>query len=95
MICSTWVSCAQDRVAEPLLILLAVEMYPSGLPGPLVRSYLGQIADALAFLHARGICHRDVKDENVVLGEHGRCWLIDFGSSGVIRKKGWDSFSGT
>ncbi|KAG8852053.1 hypothetical protein FRB96_008971 [Tulasnella sp. 330] len=72
-----------------------VEMYPSGLPGPLIRSYLGQIADALSFLHARGICHRDVKDENVVLGEHGRCWLIDFGSSGVIRKNGWDSFSGT
>ncbi|KAG8992923.1 hypothetical protein FRB94_011178 [Tulasnella sp. JGI-2019a] len=72
-----------------------VEMYPSGLPGPLIRSYLGQIADALSFLHARGICHRDVKDENVVLGEHGRCWLIDFGSSGVMRKNGWDSFSGT
>ncbi|KIO31119.1 hypothetical protein M407DRAFT_138493, partial [Tulasnella calospora MUT 4182] len=66
-----------------------------GLPGPLIRSYVGQIADALAFLHARGICHRDIKDENVVLGEHGRCWLIDFGSSGVIRKNGWDSFSGT
>ncbi|KAG8942488.1 hypothetical protein FRC00_011814, partial [Tulasnella sp. 408] len=63
--------------------------------GPLIRSYLGQIVDALAFLHARGICHRDIKDENVVLGEHGRCWLIDFGSSGVIRKNGWDSFSGT
>ncbi|KAG8899165.1 hypothetical protein FRB99_006889 [Tulasnella sp. 403] len=56
---------------------------------------LGQIADALAFLHARGICHRDIKDENVVLGENGRCWLIDFGSSGVIRKNGWDTFSGT
>jgi protein-serine/threonine kinase len=72
-----------------------VELYLTGLPSILIRSYLGQIADALAFLHARGICHRDVKDENVILAEGGRCWLIDFGSSGVVRKGGWDTFSGT
>ncbi len=72
-----------------------VERYPLGLPSELIRGYLGQIADALAFLHSRGICHRDIKDENVVLAEDGRCWLIDFGSSGVVRKEGWDTFSGT
>jgi Protein kinase domain len=72
-----------------------VERYPMGLPASLIRSYLGQIADALAFLHARGICHRDIKDENVVLAEDGRCWLIDFGSSGIVKKEGWDTFSGT
>ena len=32
-----------------------VESYPQGLPPHLIRSYLGQIADALAFLHAKGI----------------------------------------
>lgn len=72
-----------------------VERYPYGLPTALIRTYLGQIADGLAFLHARGICHRDIKDENIVLAEDGRCWLIDFGSSGVVRKEGWDTFSGT
>ncbi|KAF8337410.1 uncharacterized protein EI90DRAFT_3118860 [Cantharellus anzutake] len=72
-----------------------VERYPLGLPAELIRGYLGQIADALAFLHSRAICHRDIKDENVVLAEDGRCWLIDFGSSGVARKEGWDTFSGT
>jgi len=66
-----------------------------GLPAPLVRGYLGQIADALTFFLSRGICHRDIKDENVVLADGGRCWLIDYGSSGVIRKGGWDTFSGT
>ena len=72
-----------------------VEAYPKGLPARDVRTYLGQIADAVAFLHERGIVHRDLKDENVVLGPGGRCILIDFGSSGIVRKTGWDTFSGT
>ncbi|KAL1707357.1 kinase-like domain-containing protein [Schizophyllum commune] len=72
-----------------------VESYPQGLPPSSIRTYLGQIADALSFLHSHGIVHRDVKDENVVLGPHGRCILIDFGSSGLVKKSGWDTFSGT
>ena len=73
-----------------------VEQHPVGLPAHLVRSYLGQIADAIAFLHMRGIVHRDIKDENVVLSANGdRCWLIDFGSAGIVRRNGWNSFSGT
>ncbi len=30
-----------------------------------------------------------------MLGPHGSCILIDFGSSGLVKKHGWDSFSGT
>ncbi|CAE6449704.1 unnamed protein product [Rhizoctonia solani] len=84
-----------SRDTPPNDLFDLVEMYPQGLPGFLIRSYLGQMADALAFLHSKGICHRDIKDENVVLGPSGRCWLIDFGSSGVVRRGGWDTFSGT
>lgn len=32
-----------------------VEAWPHGLPPNLVRTYLGQIADALCFLHSHGI----------------------------------------
>lgn len=32
-----------------------VENYPQGLPPSSIRSYLGQIADALCFLHSLGI----------------------------------------
>jgi protein-serine/threonine kinase len=32
-----------------------VESYPDGLPPSSVRTYLGQIADAMSFLHSKGI----------------------------------------
>ena len=32
-----------------------VESHPDGLPPYLIRTYLGQMADALAFLHSKGI----------------------------------------
>lgn len=38
-----------------------------------------QIADALAEAHDRGIVHRDIKPSNVILGEHHRVKLLDFG----------------
>lgn len=31
----------------------------------------------------------------MVLGPNGKCILIDFGSSGLVKKGGWDTFSGT
>ncbi|KAJ8495868.1 hypothetical protein ONZ51_g1467 [Trametes cubensis] len=81
--------------APPTDLFDLVESYPHGLPPDLIRTYLGQIADAVAFLHSKGIVHRDIKDENVVLGPNGKCVLIDFGSSGLVKKGGWDTFSGT
>jgi serine/threonine protein kinase len=44
-----------DGVPLPSDLFDLVEMYPEGLPAHLIRSYLGQIADALCFLHSKGI----------------------------------------
>jgi serine/threonine protein kinase len=37
-----------------------------------------QLAEALAYLHARGICHRDLKPSNVLLTPRGKPMLLDF-----------------
>jgi serine/threonine-protein kinase len=40
---------------------------------------LVQVANALELAHQRGVIHRDVKPENVLLGSHGEVYLADWG----------------
>jgi serine/threonine protein kinase len=44
-----------------------------------VIAYGKQLADALAYMHALGIVHRDLKSDNVTLDGRGNCYIIDFG----------------
>ncbi|GMF44760.1 unnamed protein product [Phytophthora fragariaefolia] len=49
------------------------------LPEELARNYLSDILLGLQYLHQRRICHRDIKPDNVLLNDTGRCHLTDFG----------------
>ncbi|KAJ3373055.1 kinase subunit of RNA polymerase II carboxy-terminal domain kinase I [Allomyces arbusculus] len=44
-----------------------------------IKSLVQQLMQALAFLHARGIMHRDIKGSNMLLNRHGELKLADFG----------------
>ena len=45
-----------------------------------VRRVLAEVADALAYAHLRGVIHRDVKADNILIdAESGRAMVTDFG----------------
>jgi serine/threonine protein kinase len=54
-----------------------------------------QIARALAFAHAQGLVHRDVKPQNVLLNEDGRARVTDFGIARSLDVHGGLTQTGT
>ncbi|KAF8905505.1 kinase-like domain-containing protein [Gymnopilus junonius] len=45
------------------------------------KQFTAQILDGLVYLHDRGIIHRDLKSDNILVEESGVCKLSDFGIS--------------
>lgn len=50
-----------------------------GLPELLVKSYLKQLLEGIAYCHSHRVLHRDLKPQNLLIDSTGRIKLADFG----------------
>ena len=63
---------------------LADTIRRGAVPAERVAEVGARLADALGYVHAQGLVHRDVKPANVLLGKDGRVRLTDFGIARLV-----------
>jgi predicted Ser/Thr protein kinase len=75
-----------EHDGQPFLVMERIEgeslrqrLTGAPLPAAELISIASQICDALEAAHGNGIVHRDIKPANILLTEHGRVKILDFG----------------
>jgi hypothetical protein len=51
---------------------------------PRMLKVLLKVCDAVAFAHSRGVVHRDLKPDNVMIGSHGQVYVMDWGCAQLM-----------
>ncbi len=75
----------QDGDGKPILVMKRIAGRPwSALAreGPDLERDVGillRVIDSLRFAHDRGVLHRDIKPDNVMIGSYGEVYLMDWG----------------
>ena len=58
-----------------------VEQYPLAR----LLTIFQKACDAVAFAHAKGVVHRDLKPDNIMLGDYGEVQVMDWGLAKVVK----------
>ncbi|RVE40420.1 hypothetical protein evm_014929, partial [Chilo suppressalis] len=56
-----------------------MDIYKGPMPHDLVKSYLAQLLEGIAYCHSMRVLHRDLKPQNLLVDGEGRVKLADFG----------------
>lgn len=58
--------------------------HPIGSSIPALARIFLKICEAIAYTHSKGILHRDVKPENIIVGKYGEVMILDWGIADFI-----------
>jgi serine/threonine protein kinase len=81
-----------DSPHHGLVVQIVMEFVAGGSIAALLRRagtfreaiaamYTRDLLSGLSFLHSIGVCHRDIKSENLLVSPEGRCKIADYGTS--------------
>merc|ERR1711892_473693 len=83
-----------ERFASKDLFDFISEQGP--LPEALARDLFMQLVDTVSECHEKGVVHRDIKDENILIDINTfKTKLIDFGSGAHLEEEVYQEFKGT
>jgi serine/threonine protein kinase/WD40 repeat protein len=57
-------------------------------PLPALLTIFQKVCDAVAFAHSRGVIHRDLKPDNIMLGDYGEVLVMDWGLAKLLGTAG-------